>query len=360
MEQFAFSNSSFNSLWGDKILLTGISDRHPILSAGTKYWLTADVSNSSISVGWFINDQNSIDFVARRFGGEAWVIDEFPSYLGAFRVMGKPTSGGGPNTCNPPNANYIYAENSGAFGAYEIVKKSASFGNKTNVVFDIKGTLLELIGLPDRTLSFWASINEIKYSPDDVAEIKSNDNDHVGSFFADQKLIPPGSHASFLAKFCKPGEIKFTIGFDKNAIAITIADAIISVVPGISSIRSILSPNKLTKFVDDLNSIPLYSSAMNHVAKAISALERGDIYTPSVEVSAAAIDLVNLAFDQEQRGKLLKAYVKLGIQITTDKLFIALTGAPLSLIKLSADIIALNVMTGFGSKPIIVKLVAPL
>ena len=94
LEQFKFSNFNGNILF-NPVLLTGFSVSRPVLSVGTQYWLTADVSNpNTMLVGWPINNQNSSGFMASVHGNGTWLSYYNPyGELPAFRVMGTPTSG---------------------------------------------------------------------------------------------------------------------------------------------------------------------------------------------------------------------------------------------------------------------------
>lgn len=97
LEQFTFSN--FNSVINFEVpysaLLTGISTYRPKLSAGTQYWITADVSEPTrMEVGWASNNQGHAGFMVQRTGSEPWASLGY-QYQPVLRVMGKPTS-------NPP------------------------------------------------------------------------------------------------------------------------------------------------------------------------------------------------------------------------------------------------------------------
>lgn len=94
LEQFTFSN--FNSVINFEVpystLLTGISTYRPKLSAGTQYWITADVSEPTrMEVGWAINNQGHAGFMVQRTGSGPWASLGY-RYQPVLRVMGTPTS----------------------------------------------------------------------------------------------------------------------------------------------------------------------------------------------------------------------------------------------------------------------------
>ena len=92
LEQFTFSNFHDN-YWNNPVLLTGVSVNHPKLTAGTQYWLTAKMGDPiSMQVGWTWNDQSVTGPIASCNNSycSTRIVDQ--SYLGAFRIMGTPTS----------------------------------------------------------------------------------------------------------------------------------------------------------------------------------------------------------------------------------------------------------------------------
>lgn len=104
LEQFKFSNFVFayDSPQKSIVLLTGVSDHHPTLFSGRKYWLTAALNLAEVpeaaafEVAWPFNNQGYTGLHARRVGSAPWAIWGQQT-MGAFRVMGKPTSGSGGN-----------------------------------------------------------------------------------------------------------------------------------------------------------------------------------------------------------------------------------------------------------------------
>lgn len=123
LEQFNFSNYLFSR---DVVFLTGVSTRHPTLSAGTKYWLTAELPSSpeatheqpaAYIIWWPYNNQGSVGPVAFRYWNSTWGIYSFET-LGAFRIMGTPTSG---ISKTQPNINNISPE-SGLAGTAVAIK----------------------------------------------------------------------------------------------------------------------------------------------------------------------------------------------------------------------------------------------
>lgn len=87
LEEFTFNfDASTNFL--NPILLTGVSSRNPTLYAGTQYWLTTNVKNSSrMLVGWPQNNQGSTGLVSQSLGGYSWDAVNYKP-LGVFRITG--------------------------------------------------------------------------------------------------------------------------------------------------------------------------------------------------------------------------------------------------------------------------------
>jgi hypothetical protein len=252
--------------------------------------------------------------------------------------------------CQPP-AN-VFADNSGASGAYEgVIKSDALDGETRNVTVDIQPTVLNLPFLPDRRLRLWASIDRIDFDPDAV-DVQPNEVDSLGASFADLRLLPPDTHASFIASFCRAGTVSFTLGFNHTAIALTLADALVSLVPVVGA----ATPGKVLAFANTLNGIPLYASAVDHVGASLAAAAAGREGAAFAELTRAGKDLVRLALNSKQRAQLRQAFQDLGVSVTLGSLFRLLIGAPVRLIQIFADAIALSVQTGFGSSPIVITL----
>jgi len=91
LEQFVFGNLD-GSNFQNPVLLTGTSIVKPILSAGTQYWLTTNVSSpTTMAVGWVMNNKNSTGVVAWSAGNAPWSNPwgaGSPQIEAAFSIMG--------------------------------------------------------------------------------------------------------------------------------------------------------------------------------------------------------------------------------------------------------------------------------
>jgi hypothetical protein len=263
-----------------------------------------------------------------------------------------PTTITPPGGCTPPQL--VQVDNTGAFGAYEAVVRSIQMRpESTTVALSIQPTVLDLPFLPNRTLRFWVSIDNISFDSTAV-RVESDSSDSLGVIFADLRLFAPGTQATFLAHFCRPASVAFTLGrVNPRAITLTLADMIFPLV-------AIPSPSTVLSFIGALTSIPLYASATNHMVAGLSAVTLGQIGVAFSELSKAGVDLVKLASNSKQRTQLRQAFQTMGITVTVSELMRALLRVPARIIEVSSDFIALSIQTGFGSEPIIVKVIAPL
>jgi len=255
--------------------------------------------------------------------------------------------------CIPPKI--VYADNSRAFGLFEATVKNVNVGSLTSLNIDIQATDIKNIPfIKPRGVQFWIAIEEISYEPN-IITIQSNEDDGLGATCADLRLIAPSTHASFQANFCKPGSITIELGFNNTAIILTLADAIISIVPIIKEVN----PSKVLSFTDSLNDIPLIVSGASHISNAINLSLDKKLGQAYFELNRAGSDLIRLSLDKRQREQLLEAFKNLGIDITLSKLFTALLTAPMRVFEIFGDCIVLAVQTNLGTSGMpIIKIIA--
>jgi hypothetical protein len=270
--------------------------------------------------------------------------DEVPNWSGLSNVVSA-------TTCAPPRT--VYADNSGAFGLFEGMVQNVTLDGVTTVSFDIRPTEIRGWPLP-KGVQFWVSIDEI-ISDQGVLSVQPNEADSMGASFARHRLIAPGTHASFLVSFCRPSRVTFELGFSETAIALTVADSVIPLVPIVGAV----TPARVLAFADALDDIPLFASATYHISNAIQAASNREVQLAHAELSQAGQDLIRLAFDQGQRSQLLQAFRDLGVDVTSKGLFRALLRAPAHTLQVFGDVVVLVVQTDFGTAgPIRVALVA--
>lgn len=233
-----------------------------------------------------------------------------------------------PAACTPPDPGLIFTDNTGTFGAYEGVVKSAVLDQTTQAVVDIQGTILDLPLLPNRPLRFWTSIDSISFDPG-VVTIAPNEVDAIGATFAELRLFAPGTHASFLANFCQPSTVDFHLGFNKRSAMLTIADVLVPIA-GTSDIP--VTASKVLAFANALSAIPRYKSAVNHMVSGFAAASKGRVRIASREIRKAGRDLVVLASNAKQRRKLLRAFRNLGFDLTARFIFKRLVRAPAGIV----------------------------
>jgi hypothetical protein len=245
--------------------------------------------------------------------------------------------------CNPPNN--VYVDNSAAFGLFEGILGDIEYGLSTTTLVNIQATdLFQFPFLRPEGVQFWVSIEEIIYNPNDIT-VEPYDMDLIGGFFAANRLIAPGTHASFKASFCKPGTIIFELGFSEIAIGLTLADALLSIIPGVGKVPY----DKVLAFADAIDNVPLVASSHIHISNAINAAldrKRGEAFK---ELGLAITDLGKLAFNQKQRNQLLQAIRDLGVDVTEKKLISALLRAPVRVFKIFGDAIVLAIQTDLGT-----------
>lgn len=245
--------------------------------------------------------------------------------------------------CDPPD--HVYADNSMAYGIFEGIIDHTVFSEVTTANIDIKPTEIVPFPFMDKGVQFWVSIDEIDFDPDSITTITANPDDTVGATLADLRLIAPSTHASFSVGFCRSGTATFKLGLNKTAIILTVADAIISIIPRVADVN----PSQVIAFADSLNSIPLVASSINHIDNAINYALNGQKKEALSELVKAKKDEIELYFNKQQRQELFEAYKKLGFSITAGKLFKKLRNAPLRVFEIFADVIVLGIQTDWGT-----------
>jgi hypothetical protein len=258
--------------------------------------------------------------------------------------------------CSPPQTS-VEVDTSAALGLYTGAVTSDAVANMERVVdVDIEPATIVAPLIGATSISLWASIDDIAVSNAAGITVTPNDMDAVGGAFAGVRLVPPGAHSSFAVSFCQPGAATFTLGFNGSAAALTIADILVA---GKLEALGSVTPSQIIAFANALQGIPLYAAAMSELSSALSDGASGHAGSAFSDLAAAGRDLGRLAFNRQQFGALGTAFGLLEIHLTASALFRALVGAPYRLIRIISDTIALDVQTGFGSNPIIIRVTAP-
>ena len=91
LESFSFVNelTGYFGIQNPPLVATSIT--HPVLHAGTNYWIVAAAGSSDTNAAWNLNNQRVFGAAVRSGdGGSTWVDNGNPTTLGAFEVFGVP------------------------------------------------------------------------------------------------------------------------------------------------------------------------------------------------------------------------------------------------------------------------------
>jgi len=275
----------------------------------------------------------------------------FVAFSGAPSAFAYVTTGGDPgqvvviggSTCNPPR---VVFSNNRAFGLFEgVVTNRIHEANSTTAKIQLRAAQIFDIPLLRRGVLFWVSIDSITADPS-LVSVEVDQSDTVGGFFAELGLIPPGSHAGFVATFCGPSTATFDLGFNRTGIIFTMIEAVVPILPLVNQ----LTPNDILTLVTRLDAIPLVSSATTHISNALNLANEGRAGAAFGELARAVRDVVLLAINPTQRRQLVNAFVDLGVGITAEALLTRLLrGLPVRLYEVFADVIILDIQTSFGT-----------
>jgi hypothetical protein len=130
---------------------------------------------------------------------------------------------------------------------------------------------------------------------------------------------------------------------------LTLTDALVSIP------KDSVAPSRVFEFTSDLDAIPDYASAVDHLVTAAVAAFEGHESLVLSEAAQVGTALGNLATNSAEVGNLIEAFAKLGIKLTVNKLVRRLIGAPVALVELISDLIALNVAQGGTGAPILIR-----
>ena len=257
-----------------------------------------------------------------------------------------------PDACNPPKS--VNVNNTNAYGLYEgSITNTKESGDATTVDIDLEGTKSPLPVIGGST-HFWTTIDVIPFDSACVKEFGANPDDAVGSEWADIRIIPPGTRASFRASFCKAGAITFKLeSFSSIAILFTMADILLT---------DLGAPiDDIDSFVNDISNpddFPSINSAMVHIKNAADAASRKKIGIASIELFKAGRDIRTISLNSTEFKKLLVVLGKSGIDVTVPKLFPAIFKSAADIISIFTDIIVYSIQTGCNLKQVEIEIIA--
>lgn len=216
-------------------------------------------------------------------------------------------------------------------------------------------------------MPFWATIDAIVFDPSVITDFGPNPDgtgpapdDAIGRIYAENRIIAPGTHASFRAIFCKPGTVTFKLNIDNpRAVAYTMADILLSGL-GLGPFGGI-PVEEINTFVNDISNpddFPSINSALMHLTDAMKAVSRRNIGTAYMELSNAVKYLRALTQDNNQMIKLRLELAKFGIKIKLPKLILKVYSFTTKIVEIFTDIVVYSVQTGFNTKAMRIRVIA--
>lgn len=206
-------------------------------------------------------------------------------------------TGSAKKLCDPPKT--VHANNENTYGLFEGTAEIKEAGDTTTVDIDIKGT--DIFPITGGSINFWTTIDEINFDSACVTDFGPNIDDAIGSVYAEKRIIAPGTHASFRARFCKSGTITFKLGIaNLKGITYTMADLLLTAFGN-------MPVEEIDTFVNDISNpddFPSINSAIIHIKNAMDAISERKIKNAYKEILSAGQDIRTLARDKNQLVKL--------------------------------------------------------
>ena len=195
------------------------------------------------------------------------------------------------------------------------------------------------------SIDFWVSIDEISYDWTAVEKPIPNEDDFLGSFWAEKNLIKNGAHASYKAVFHKPSQIVFTLSItNPKAYLFTIAEILLDAASPVP-----IPDDELVKFVDDISRISSIDEAAKHFSYAAKAILDKNFKEARQELKIGVGYIKKLAKNSSELLAIEEAYLKINIQFRGKQVIKVLSKIPTEFIKILADLQVYSKKTEFNT-----------